>query len=293
MENVSCKEMNKKTEPKATTPMQICPTTQIACSLHICSDTQITGQPIIDVKDLSFSYHSMKEETLALSKISFRIYPGEFLAIVGPSGCGKTTLLSLIAGLLPVEEGDIVKKEGLKTGYMLQKDLLLEWRTIWENVMLGLEINHLADNTSKQYARKLLKEYGLEDFMQKKPSELSGGMRQRVALIRTLVLKPDLLLLDEPFSALDYQTRLLVSADIGNIIRNTHKTAIMITHDIAEAITLADRVLVLSHRPAGLLHDLPIHFSITRVDPLAIRATEEYHTYFDFIWKALIQDTAL
>ena len=267
MENMSCKEMS------------------------INAETKVTDQPIIDVKNLSFSYHSMKEETLALSNISFRIHPGEFLAIVGPSGCGKTTLLSMIAELLPVEEGSIIKKSGLKTGYMLQKDLLLEWRTIWENVMLGLEINHLMDDASKQYARKLLKEYGLEDFMQKKPSELSGGMRQRVALIRTLVLKPDLLLLDEPFSALDYQTRLLVSADIGNIIRDTHKTAIMITHDIAEAITLADRVLVLSHRPAKLLHDLPIHFSITRVDPLAIRSTEEYHTYFDFIWKALIRDS--
>ncbi len=267
MENLSCKEMLMNTK------------------------TKVADQPIIDVRKLSFSYHSMEEETLALSDISFRVYPGEFLSIVGPSGCGKTTLLSLIAGLIPVEQGDIIKTQDLKTGYMLQRDLLLEWRTIWENVMLGLEINHAINETTKQYAMQLLKEYGLEEFIHKKPSELSGGMRQRVALIRTLVLKPDLLLLDEPFSALDYQTRLLVSADIGNIIRNSHKTAIMITHDIAEAITLADRVMVLSHRPAKLLYDLPIHFSITRVDPLAIRATEEYHTYFDLIWKALIRDS--
>ena len=267
MENLSCKEMLMNTQ------------------------TKVADQPIIDVRKLSFSYHSMEEETLALSDISFRVYPGEFLSIVGPSGCGKTTLLSLIAGLIPVEQGDIIKTQDLKTGYMLQRDLLLEWRTIWENVMLGLEINHAINETTKQYAMQLLKEYGLEEFIHKKPSELSGGMRQRVALIRTLVLKPDLLLLDEPFSALDYQTRLLVSADIGNIIRNSHKTAIMITHDIAEAITLADRVMVLSHRPAELLYDLPIHFSITRVDPLAIRATEEYHTYFDLIWKALIRDS--
>ena len=229
MENLSCKEMLMNTQ------------------------TKVADQPIIDVRKLSFSYHSMEEETLALSDISFRVYPGEFLSIVGPSGCGKTTLLSLIAGLIPVEQGDIIKTQGLKTGYMLQRDLLLEWRTIWENVMLGLEINHAINETTKQYAMQLLKEYGLEEFIHKKPSELSGGMRQRVALIRTLVLKPDLLLLDEPFSALDYQTRLLVSADIGNIIRNSHKTAIMITHDIAEAITLADRVMVLSHRPAKLL----------------------------------------
>ena len=146
MENLSCKEMLMNAQ------------------------TKVADQPIIDVRKLSFSYHSMEEETLALSDVSFRVYPGEFLSIVGPSGCGKTTLLSLIAGLIPVEQGDIIKTQDLKTGYMLQRDLLLEWRTIWENVMLGLEINHAINETTKQYAMQLLKEYGLEEFIHKKPS---------------------------------------------------------------------------------------------------------------------------
>lgn len=242
---------------------------------------------IIELEHVSYAYHSENGETPALSNISFKINRNEFLAIVGPSGCGKSTLLSLLAGLLQPDQGKINKSHDIKIGYMLQKDLLLNWRSIWKNVILGLEIQNQETTEKIEYAKTLLKEYKLDSFMNKKPSELSGGMRQRVALIRTLVLNPDVLLLDEPFSALDYQTRLIVSSDIASIIRREKKTAIMITHDIAEAITLADRVIVLSNRPATLLEDIPIHFSIDRVDPLAIRSTKEYHHYFDFIWRTL------
>lgn len=246
---------------------------------------------IIELNHVSYTYHSKSGETPALSNISFQIQPNEFLAIVGPSGCGKSTLLSLLAGLLSPDQGQILKSSNIKIGYMLQKDLLLSWRSIWKNVMLGLEIQNQENKEKIEYAKFLLKEYELENFIYKKPSELSGGMRQRVALIRTLVLNPDILLLDEPFSALDYQTRLIVSSDIASIIRKEKKTAIMITHDIAEAITLADRVIVLSDRPAKVLQDIPIHFSIDRVDPLAIRSTEEYHQYFDFIWRTLCNES--
>lgn len=247
--------------------------------------------PIIDVEHVFYAYHSPNGETPALSDLSFQVNQNEFLAIVGPSGCGKSTLLSLLCGLISPEQGKIHKSVNLKIGYMLQKDLLLNWRTIWKNVMLGLEIQKMPSKDAIDYAHSLLKEYGLENFLNKKPSELSGGMRQRVALIRTLVLNPDVLLLDEPFSALDYQTRLVVSSDIASIIRREKKTAIMITHDIAEAITLADRVIVLSKRPAKVLKDIPIHFSIDRVDPLAVRSTEEYHQYFDFIWRTLCNES--
>lgn len=247
--------------------------------------------PIIELDHVFYAYHAKSGETPALSNISFQIHQNEFVAIVGPSGCGKSTLLSLLAGLLSPDQGQILKSSNIKIGYMLQKDLLLSWRSIWKNVMLGLEIQNQENEEKIEYAKSLLKEYELENFINKKPSELSGGMRQRVALIRTLVLNPDILLLDEPFSALDYQTRLIVSSDIASIIRKEKKTAIMITHDIAEAITLADRVIVLSDRPAKVLQDIPIHFSIDRVDPLAIRSTEEYHQYFDFIWRTLCNES--
>ncbi len=173
---------------------------------------------------------------------------------------------------------------------MLQRDHLFEWRTIYQNVILGLELKKSLNEENTQYVLQLLKDYGLYSFKDKKPSELSGGMRQRAALIRTMAIRPDLLLLDEPFSALDFQTRMTVSADIGNIIRNTGKTAILITHDLSEAITLADRVLVLSKRPATIKCELPVHYDIERTSPLSIRNTEVYQTYFNFLWKELSDD---
>lgn len=257
--------------------------------------------PILELNDICYSYHSLKGETDALSHISFRVKKGEFLAIVGPSGCGKSTLLSIISGLLAPESGEIrfpaQEKEGAKQlsmakschkiGYMLQHDHLLEWRTIYRNITLGLEINRQLTPEKKEYAIELLKAYGLYKFKDKKPAELSGGMKQRAALIRTLVLDPEILLLDEPFSALDYQTRLSVSSDICGIIRSTKKTAILVTHDLSEAISLADRILVLSRRPATIKCDIPIHLTLSDNSPLASRNAPEYQKYFNQLWKEI------
>ena len=202
----------------------------------------------------------MKGETQAIQNLSFHINEGEFVAIVGPSGCGKSTILSLISGIFEPEEGEIVfAKDGKRPmiGYMLQRDHLFPWRTIWSNCVLGLEIQEQKTKEKLALAEYLLKEYNLWDVRNKKPDELSGGMRQRAALIRTLVLKPDLFLLDEPFSALDFQTRIEVSDDISSIIRDSGKTVILITHDLQEAISLSDRVIVLSSRPAHVIRDIP------------------------------------
>lgn len=253
--------------------------------------------PLLSLQDISYAYHNLKGETPALTNISMQVSEGEFLAIVGPSGCGKSTLLSIIAGLLVPESGSISYRglssteyrqdSVLKIGYMLQHDHLFEWRTIYQNVILGLELNHTLTSDNIAYVETLLKDYELYSFKDKRPSELSGGMRQRAALIRTMAIHPELLLLDEPFSALDFQTRLSVSADIAQIIRRTGKTALLITHDLSEAITLADRVIVLSGRPASIKCEMPIHYPIDRSDPLAIRCTNEYQDYFNQLWEVL------
>lgn len=247
------------------------------------------NQPILECRDIGFSYHNLNGETKALADISFQVNKGEFLAVVGPSGCGKSTLLSIIAGLLPPENGRVIlsSDENVKIGYMLQQDHLLEWRTIFKNILLGPEITKTLTPEKEQLALKLLKDYGLLKFKDKKPSELSGGMKQRAALIRTMVMEPAILLLDEPFSALDYQTRLTVSADIGNIIRHAGITTILITHDLSEAISLADRILVLSKRPATVKKDIPIHLTLSESSPLAARNAPEFHRYFNLLWKEI------
>ena len=188
---------------------------------------------------------------------------------------------------------DYCPESTLKIGYMLQRDHLFEWRTVYQNVILGLELTHSLTKENTDYILKLLKDYGLIGFKDKKPSELSGGMRQRAALIRTMAVHPDLLLLDDPFSALDFQTRLSVSADIANIIRETGKTALLITHDLSEAITLADRVIVLSRRPAGVKREMEIRYEIGREDPLAVRGTAAYQEYFNQLWEVLTDDKTI
>ena len=249
--------------------------------------------PLLTLTNIHYSYHELTGETKALENISFTVNPGEFIAVVGPSGCGKSTLLSMIAGLIHPEEGTITLDGKSLTcaktriGYMLQKDHLFEWRTILDNILLGLEIQKNVTKETKEHALNLLTTYGLAEFADAKPSQLSGGMRQRAALIRTLVLEPDLLLLDEPFSALDYQTRLNVSADIGHIIRNSQKTALLITHDLAEAISLSDRILVFASRPAIIKADIPIHLTTTDNHPLAARNAPEFNSYLSFLWKEL------
>lgn len=248
---------------------------------------------ILELKNICYSYHSMHGETTALDNISFGVKEGEFVALVGPSGCGKSTLLSIIAGLIEPEQGSICvnNPDGSlnypKVGYMLQHDHLFEWRSIYKNVILGLEINHMLTPDRLAYVNQLLKDYELDKFRSKRPNELSGGMKQRAALIRTLALKPQLLLLDEPFSALDYQTRLYVSADICHLIRQTGKTVIIVTHDLSEAISLADRVIVLSGRPATVKREIPIHLTITDDSPLSARNAPEFNDYFNQLWEEI------
>lgn len=251
-------------------------------------------KPKLETCSVSYSYHTMEGETPALSNISFFINPGEFLAVVGPSGCGKSTLLSLLSGLLQPEEGSIlidgipICDSPATIGYMFQKDHLFEWRTIYGNVSLGLEIQKKQSGTAQKELKEMLRSYGLGGFEQSRPSELSGGMRQRAALIRTLALKPELLLLDEPFSALDYQTRLSVCDDISAIIRDTQKTALLITHDLSEAISMADRILVLSRRPGKVKAIFPISFPKKYDTPLKRRNAPEFSGYFHQVWKELI-----
>ncbi|TCT14618.1 NitT/TauT family transport system ATP-binding protein [Natranaerovirga pectinivora] len=250
--------------------------------------------PFVNVENISYTYHTLSGETKAIDNLSFGINKGEFISIVGPSGCGKSTLLSIIAGLLTPSSGEVyinnnkIIKTSNDVGYMLQKDHLFEWRTVIKNITLGLEIQKKFNTEENlDYIDSLLKLYGLYDFKNYHPSQLSGGMRQRVALIRTLALKPDLLLLDEPFSALDYQTRLSVADDIGNIIKKEKKTAILVTHDIAEAISMADRVIVLSKRPATIKTIVPIELSIDDRTPFKSRSAKEFGDYFNLIWKEL------
>lgn len=253
-------------------------------------------QNLLELKNIGYAYHNLHGETKAIKNISFGVTEGEFVAIVGPSGCGKSTLLSIIAGLLEPEEGTIVvnNPDGSlhypRIGYMLQRDHLFEWRTVYKNVILGLELNHMLTNERLSYVNKLLADYGLDKFRDKRPSELSGGMKQRAALIRTLALDPQLLLLDEPFSALDYQTRLMVSADICGLIRATGKTVLIITHDLAEAISLADRVIVLSGRPAHIKCELPIKLTPPDDSPLAARNAPEFNSYFNRLWEVLTSE---
>lgn len=251
---------------------------------------------ILELKNIGYSYHSLHGETQALRDISFGVREGEFVAIVGPSGCGKSTLLSIIAGLLQPEQGTIAvnNPDGSlhypRMGYMLQRDHLFEWRSVYQNVTLGLELQHRMTPGLLQKVDRLLEEYGLDKFRDKRPSELSGGMKQRAALIRTLALEPQLLLLDEPFSALDYQTRLMVSDDICRLIRAAGKTMIIITHDLSEAISLADRIVVLSGRPAVVKKVIPVKLTLTEDSPLAARNAPEFQALFNRLWEDLTHE---
>ena len=248
---------------------------------------------ILEVKNVSKKYQNKEGEVLALKNVNFRIEQGEFVSIIGPSGCGKSTLLSIIAGLEDKSTGEIyiegerVDSVSDKIGYMLQRDCLLEWRSRLSNTMLGLEIKGKKNDDSREYVENLLKKYNLYEFKDKYPSELSGGMRQRVALIRTLAVKPKILLLDEAFSALDYQTRIMVTDDIYKILRKEGITALIVTHDISEAISMSDRVLVLSKRP-GTIRDIhKINFEIENRNPINCRESPKFSKYFNTLWKEL------
>ncbi|MCD9024890.1 ABC transporter ATP-binding protein [Cohnella silvisoli] len=248
----------------------------------------------IELRDVGLSYFTLKQETEALRDINLSIEPGEFISIVGPSGCGKSTLLSLISGMLKPTKGKVmingteVSGTSPKVGYMLQHDHLFEWRDVLSNLIVGAEIRRMHRGTAKRKAYELLKRYGLREFVNHSPSQLSGGMRQRVALIRTLVAEPDILLLDEPFSAVDYQTRLTLSEEVFHIIKDQGKTAVLVTHDLSEAISMADRVMVMSKRPSTISTVYSITFDEGNdLSPWKKREAGRYNQYFNAIWKEL------
>ncbi|MBO6145757.1 MAG: ATP-binding cassette domain-containing protein [Bacilli bacterium] len=229
---------------------------------------------ILQINNLYKTYYTKKREIDALRNINFKVEDKDFVAIIGPSGCGKSTLLSIIGNLEKPTKGEIIKKENLKIGYMLQDDCLFPWLTIYENCILGLKITKSYTQENINNVKKLLEKYDLKEFMNNYPKDLSGGMKQRVALIRTLALKPDLLLLDEPFSRLDYQMRINVSNDVLNIIKNENKTLIIVTHDIPEAIRLCNKIIVLSKRPSKIKNIYDIK-------------SDDYTKYYDKIWEDL------
>ena len=250
---------------------------------------------IVEVKNLSLRYQSAEGEVEALRDVNLSLEEGEFVSLVGPSGCGKSTLLSAIAGLEKPTAGTVsvageaVTGPSLRVSFMPQKDQLFPWRSIWGNVTLGLEIRGMNDKAHQDSVRSLLEQYGLADFIRSHPAQLSGGMRQRCALIRTLATRPDILLLDEPFSAPDYQTRLAVSADIQSIIRQQGKTALLVTHDIAESVSLSDRIVVLTKRP-GRVRSVYELSELQGLDPMERRGHSAFQRYFNSIWKELELD---
>ncbi len=247
----------------------------------------------LELKNISKTFQDINGETLAVKDFSYSFKKGNFVSIVGPSGCGKSTILSIIAGLETQTSGIILldnyplSKKNCNIGYMLQKDYLLDWRTVYKNILLGLEIKNMITPEALAYVDSLLEKYGLYEFKDKFPSQLSGGMRQRVALIRTLAVNPDILLLDEAFSALDYQTRLLVTDDVYKIIKAENKTTIMVTHDIPESISMSDEVIVLSSRPSIIKDIYKIDFDMESRTPLTCRDNPLFSKYFDKIWHSM------
>ena len=243
-------------------------------------------ESILKINNLSKNYHTKHSEIKAIEDLSFNIKKNEILAIVGPSGCGKSTLLSILAGLENKTNGEIIKNNNTKISYMLQTDSLFPWLTVLDNALLGINISKTKTKKNIDKTINLLKKYGLYEFKDQYPNNLSGGMRQRVALIRTLATDPDLILLDEPFSALDYQTRLVLSNDMYQIIKNENKTAILVTHNIEEAVSMADRVIVLTKRPCKVKNIYEIKLD-NKTNPINNRKDTKYNYYFDLIWRDL------
>ena len=241
---------------------------------------------LLKIINLSKNYHTRKNEIKAIENLNIDVYKNEILAIVGPSGCGKSTLLSILANLEEKSHGEIINKDKLSIGYMLQTDSLFPWLTILENTLIGLDIKNKKTDINIKNVIKLLRKYGLYEFKDTYPTNLSGGMRQRVALIRTLATNPDLLLLDEPYSALDYQTRLALSNDLYKTIKDEGKTAILITHDLGEAVSLADRVIVLSKRPCKVKSIYNINLE-NKTNPIDNRKDSKFNYYYDMIWRDL------
>ena len=247
-------------------------------------------QAVLSFSHVWMTYFSVQDETQAIRDVTFDVYPGQFVAVIGPSGCGKSTVLSLAAGLMKPARGQVrllgrpIEGPDAQVGYMLQNDHLFSWRTIFKNAVLPLEIQKRNTPQAREHVRVLLEKYGLGAFCDKYPRELSGGMRQRAALIRTLAADPKLLLLDEPFSALDAQTRLAVAEDLCGIMREQNKTVVLVTHDISEALSMADRILLLSRRPGSIVRQYDVDMPGS---PLTRRNNPRFSDYFESIWKEL------
>ncbi len=241
---------------------------------------------ILKISNLSKTYNSISGEVNAIENFSLNIYQCDFVGIIGSSGCGKSTILNILSGLDKNYEGSFKLTNNKTIGYMLQEDSLFDWLTVYENAILGLKVQKKLTEENKEYVTSLLTKYGLKEFINKKPSSLSGGMKQRVALIRTLATKPDIILFDEPFSALDYQTRLKVSDDVYNIIKNENKTAILVSHDIAECISMCDKIVVLSKRPSYIKKIYDIKLS-NKSNPINNRKAPEFAIYYDLLWRDL------
>lgn len=241
---------------------------------------------ILSVNNLSKTYYSLDSETKVLDNISFNVNKGDFIGIIGPSGCGKSTILNILSNLDKKYEGSIKVKENVKIGYMFQEDALFPWLTIYDNAILGLKIAKELNKNNIDYVTSMLKKYDLYNFKDKYPYELSGGMKQRLALIRTLALKPDILILDEPYSALDYQTRLNVGNDVYKIIKDENKTVIIVTHDIEEAISMCSKIIILSNRPAKIKKEIDILLSNSS-SPIENRQSKEFSSYYNLIWKEI------
>lgn len=241
---------------------------------------------LLTVNGLSKTYYSKNGETMAVDNISFEINKNDFIGIVGPSGCGKSSILNIISLLDKDYKGTLTFKDNISVGYMFQEPVLFSWLTVLDNALLGLKISKKLTKKTKKYTISLLKKYGLYEFKDKYPSSLSGGMKQRVALIRTLALNPDILLLDEPFSALDYQTRLKVSEDVYNIIKQEEKTVLIVTHDISEAISMCTKIIILSKRPAKIKKTLNISLN-TEAGPIEKRKSSLFSKYYEEIWKEI------
>ena len=241
---------------------------------------------ILEVKNISKTYHTTEGEINALNNVSFSINEGDFIGLIGPSGCGKSSILNIISNLDKNYNGNINIKNGIKVSYMLQEDALFPWLTVLDNALLGLRIKDKLTKDNKEYVVSLLKKYGLYNFINKYPNSLSGGMKQRLALIRTLAMKPDILLLDEPYSALDYQTRLKVGDDVFKIIKEENKTVVIVTHDIAEAISMCNKIIVFSKRPAIIKNIHEINLS-NKSTPINNRESKEFKDYYKLIWKEI------
>lgn len=241
---------------------------------------------LLEVNNLYKSYYTLKDELKVLDNISFKVYENDFIGIIGPSGCGKSSILNILAKLDNEFNGDLKYRDNIKIGYMLQEDALFDWLTIYENAIIGLKIKKILNKENVRYVNNLLMKYNLYEFRNKYPCELSGGMKQRLALIRTLAIKPDILLLDEPYCALDYHTRLKVSNDVFNILKEENKTAIIVTHDIEEAISMCNKIIVLSNRPAHIkrIYDIELE---DKSSPIENRKCRNFSYYYELLWKEI------